>query len=427
MFYKHLLKRFGPGVRNLGRTDHPLHEFESDYKQISTGKYINSSFVSGTNVYLLENFKFSIAFENRQLKGYITEKMIEPLEAQCIPIYCGASDVESWINPDCFINVNNYPDWDSLCNDLEALLQDDTRLLTMLTVSCFTENFKNSTAATYLDGKGTFFRKCYDVLPTSLRNHMQTAKLFTQKIHAVTFADGKKYTTTRLQREMKTCGYFDSCTAVSNSELMDITSSDTYAFWQTQKSQRGFGWSAWKSLIVWKSLCAINDGDLLVWLDSGTHLAPGEGSRVFEYYSQLLESEQDLVSFRIPDKEVAYNKRDTLEEVVRRYPIDAQKKLDLDPYQYCTTFMIFKKTPATLEMLEQWHDISFANNLQYINNNVSVTGPERSEFVEHRYSQAIFSLLCKLGPCNVGVNNAVYDNNSPHCDLAVFQPRKWRK
>lgn len=38
---------------------------------------------------LLDNYKFTIAYENSIHHGYVTEKIIQPMEAGCIPIYKG--------------------------------------------------------------------------------------------------------------------------------------------------------------------------------------------------------------------------------------------------------------------------------------------------------------------------------------------------
>lgn len=60
---------------------------------------------------LLEGYKFNIAFENSYHKGYNTEKITEPLEAGCIPLYNGGERVKDYFNPNTFLY---YKDFESM-------------------------------------------------------------------------------------------------------------------------------------------------------------------------------------------------------------------------------------------------------------------------------------------------------------------------
>ena len=52
-------------------------------------------------------YKFIICFENSKTPGYITEKIFNVFLAKCIPIYDGAPNVTSFINPKSFISFDN--------------------------------------------------------------------------------------------------------------------------------------------------------------------------------------------------------------------------------------------------------------------------------------------------------------------------------
>lgn len=57
---------------------------------------------------VLREYKFTIAFENASIAGYTTEKIIDPLQANSIPIYCGNPYISELVNPEAFINANEY-------------------------------------------------------------------------------------------------------------------------------------------------------------------------------------------------------------------------------------------------------------------------------------------------------------------------------
>lgn len=57
---------------------------------------------------LLNDYKFNIAFENCYHTGYNTEKIIEPLESGCIPLYKGGEKVTEYFNNKSFLFYKNY-------------------------------------------------------------------------------------------------------------------------------------------------------------------------------------------------------------------------------------------------------------------------------------------------------------------------------
>ena len=72
----------------------------------------------------LKHYKFVIAIENTlNLEGYVTEKLVFPLLAGCVPIYLGdPKTVESQFNPKSFIHVAQFPSVDAC---IEHVLQVD--------------------------------------------------------------------------------------------------------------------------------------------------------------------------------------------------------------------------------------------------------------------------------------------------------------
>lgn len=57
-------------------------------------------------VNLLRSYRFCISFENAKYNGYITEKIIDPMLVQTVPIYWGSDSCEFEFNEKSFINVN---------------------------------------------------------------------------------------------------------------------------------------------------------------------------------------------------------------------------------------------------------------------------------------------------------------------------------
>lgn len=81
----------------------------------------------------LGKYKFTIAFENSCSDGYTTEKMVQPLMANSIPIYWGNPLVVRDFNPRAFINCNDYDnDFDRIIERIRELDNDDEKYQAML-------------------------------------------------------------------------------------------------------------------------------------------------------------------------------------------------------------------------------------------------------------------------------------------------------
>lgn len=68
-----------------------------------------------------KQYKFAIAFENKQYDGYVTEKIHDAYKSGCIPIYWGTPDVVRDFNPSTFINANDFPNFDALIEHIRRV------------------------------------------------------------------------------------------------------------------------------------------------------------------------------------------------------------------------------------------------------------------------------------------------------------------
>lgn len=120
----------------------------NSYKSVdSCGKLANNTNFSipgrgdqKYKIHFLRDYKFTIASENSNTDGYTTEKIIHPLSVGSIPIYWGSSTVNSDFNKDCFINVDDFSDFNELKNFVKEV--DSSRKLyqTFLDAPIFTNN-----------------------------------------------------------------------------------------------------------------------------------------------------------------------------------------------------------------------------------------------------------------------------------------------
>ena len=81
----------------------------------------------------LQQYKFTIAFENVALGGFTSEKLYDPIHAYSIPIYWGDPKVTERFNKKAFIDCNAYGnDLDKIVERVMELDQDDDAYMEML-------------------------------------------------------------------------------------------------------------------------------------------------------------------------------------------------------------------------------------------------------------------------------------------------------
>lgn len=107
------------------------------------------------------NYKFSLSFENSNMKGYTTEKIISSFQANSIPIYWGNSNVAKEIDPAGFINCHDYESFEHVIEKIKELDTDKANYLKMLESSksvFFQESFHETQNKNLL----LFFENIFD-------------------------------------------------------------------------------------------------------------------------------------------------------------------------------------------------------------------------------------------------------------------------
>ena len=91
------------------------------------GKFNNN--VGGpikNKIQFLSEYKFSIAMENTNGDGYISEKIIESFYSGTIPIYYGNYMIDEFINPKTYILIRGYQDIDNKIKYIKEIDNNET-------------------------------------------------------------------------------------------------------------------------------------------------------------------------------------------------------------------------------------------------------------------------------------------------------------
>ncbi|OAV71734.1 Glycosyltransferase family 10 (fucosyltransferase) [Bacteroidales bacterium Barb6] len=151
----------------------------SEYKPIgSGGNYLNNigGRVSDKMAFIKE-YKFSIAFENSSLSGYTTEKIVEAMAANSLPVYWGNPDVGLDFNKESFVCVNDFDTPEAAIAEIIRLDNDDEAYLRKLSAPrCTGANFSKWEEQLFL-----FLKNIFDQPPNQAKRTTDYGFMYTRK------------------------------------------------------------------------------------------------------------------------------------------------------------------------------------------------------------------------------------------------------
>lgn len=117
----------------------------SKYKKVdSGGRWMNNiGYAVADKRKFQSEYKFSIAFENNAYRpqhlGYTTEKIMEPMTVNSIPIYWGNPVIDKEFNTKSFVNFYDFNDFDEMIDYIIELDKNDDRYLEMINQPWFVD------------------------------------------------------------------------------------------------------------------------------------------------------------------------------------------------------------------------------------------------------------------------------------------------
>lgn len=161
----------GCRMRKLFFTELNKYKKVDSYGKImnNMNKYAPGKYWSEEYIQLLSQYKFVIAFENAKVNGYITEKIINPLLSNSIPIYYGSESIDKIFNSDRFIYLKNNNDIENAIDRIKYIDDNNEEYIKIVESDIFKDGiFPKKYELTYIQDE---MKKLYD---NYSREHMVT-------------------------------------------------------------------------------------------------------------------------------------------------------------------------------------------------------------------------------------------------------------
>lgn len=200
-------------------------------------------------------------------------------------------------------------------------------------------------------------------------------------IYAINFADKNFESAQKFNSKMAKRFGADRIIEYSPDDIDERFKKKNSCIWN---NSRGCGYWIWKPYIVNKTLERMQDGDYLLYSDSGSCIIDD-----IHILIDAMENEKtDIMIYCLHSIEKNYSKRDAF------IIMECDQPEYTDTPQRCATYFLLKKTERSRTFISEW--LSLSQDRRIITNEENVLGLSNYEgFVENRHDQTIFSLLSK--------------------------------
>jgi len=205
-------------------------------------------------------------------------------------------------------------------------------------------------------------------------------------VNFITFGSHGKYIdcAKRLARQATLLNAFQKINLYTSADL----NSDDFPHKEfIDKNPRGYGYWLWKPYFIKKNFDSMNDGDILLYLDSGCEIDFREKSD-FTQLLEIVKRDKILGTYTCLEKE--YNKMDLL------IKLDVNAEMYINNSQHQAGAIMFFICNETRKIVNEWYALCCDYHL--IDDSPSIVDNYLC-FKEHRHDQSIFSLLTKKYNC----------------------------
>ena len=152
--------------------------------------------------------------------------------------------------------------------------------------------------------------------------------------------------------------------------------------------EKGYGFWAWKPYLLLDVFKSSNNGDVIVYADSGCQISNFGKSKLLS--NLLICRTYGTLFFKMPGY---IEKNWTKKKLLECLGVLNDEKI-LDSPQVQATYFYIEVNDYNQTMLLEWADLCVKENFAFINDDES-TGVNNDTFCEHRHDQSILSVIVK--------------------------------
>lgn len=213
------------------------------------------------------------------------------------------------------------------------------------------------------------------------------------KIHFISFANtASNFSNERIIFEARKMEMFDSLTFYTEKDFDEEFLKVNGSYFE--KYKRGYGYWSWKPYIIKKELKKINDGDIIVYADSGCSFIRKNRKELIRWIDITSKSESGILSPCFgPYVEHDWTRGDLYDYINKTYNKDNVDIFD-KAIQCGCGISLYMKNEKCVDFVNQWYDV-MTNHFHLCTDEPSSL-PNHPNFRENRHDQSVFSMLSKI-------------------------------
>lgn len=213
------------------------------------------------------------------------------------------------------------------------------------------------------------------------------------KVHFITFANtDSNFSQDRIVFEAKEMGIFDKITFYTEKDFDEEFLSRCGE--NIKNYRRGYGYWSWKPYIIKKELEKSDDGDVIVYADSGCMFLYENRNTLLKWIDITAKSNSGILSPCYgPYIEHDWTRGDLYQYVNKTYNHNNVDIFDKAVQCGCGV-SLYCKNAKCAEFVNNWYDI-MTNHFELCTDGTSSV-PNHPNFKENRHDQSVFSMLSKI-------------------------------
>jgi hypothetical protein len=233
------------------------------------------------------------------------------------------------------------------------------------------------------------------------------------KTYVITFGGPMQYYLDAVNRLVTQAKQFKSFDVVKG--FTDADLKNDKAFWDKHgefvtNNKKGYGYWIWKPYLIHKTLLEIEEGDYLLYMDSGCEMVydPLTSEKLIDDYRKLTDANLIIGTTSSSDN-IRYSKRDVMEY----FGMTDINQLKIRHMQSGCVFI--KNCQKMRDLYNEFYQL--CHNYHLIDDTPSLV-PNDPTFVSHRHDQNVFNVLVQ----KYGCHNFLFKVNN-HYPIHVIRNR----